>query len=51
MCRRSLILRQPLSVEEVSGPAVITRLADFAVASLPLLDFGWQALGYPVKRD
>ena len=51
LCRRSLILRQPLSVEEVSGPAVITRLADFAVASLPLLDFGWQALGYPVKRD
>lgn len=49
LCRRSLILRQPLSREEVSGPAVIARLADFAVASLPLLDFGWQAIGYPVK--
>ena len=51
LCRRSLILRQPLSAEEVSGPAVIARLADFAVASLPLLDFGWLALGYPINRD
>ena len=51
LCRRSLILRQPLSREEVSGPAVIARLADFAVASLPLLDFGWQALGYPLKAE
>jgi uncharacterized protein (TIGR02453 family) len=51
LCRRSLILRQPLAEEEVAGSAVIARLADFAVASLPLLDFGWQALGYPVARE
>lgn len=49
LCRRSLILRQPLTREAVSGPEAVAQLADFAVASLPLLDFGWQAMGYPVK--
>lgn len=51
LCRRSLILRQDLSREEVSGPAVVGRLVEFAVASMPLLDFGWHALGYPIEPE
>ena len=49
LCRRSLIIRLPLTAEDVADGSVIGRLADFAQAARPLLDFGWNALGYPVK--
>jgi uncharacterized protein (TIGR02453 family) len=46
ICHRSLIIRAPLSFEDIAGPQLVGILANFAAASMPLLGFGWEALGY-----
>jgi uncharacterized protein (TIGR02453 family) len=46
MCRRSFIVRLPLSEEAVAGAGLVDRIADFTQAALPLLTFGWQAIGH-----
>ena len=44
---KSLIVSRPLAVKDVRGPALVTKLADFAATALPLLTFGWAALDSP----
>jgi uncharacterized protein (TIGR02453 family) len=44
--RRSFIVRQSLTQEEIGSGKLIDRLADFAASALPLLDFGWHALDH-----
>jgi len=43
--RRSFILRQKLTQAEVGRPDLVATVAGFAEAALPLLTFGWSALG------
>lgn len=48
---RSLLVRQPLSVAEVSTAGLAGTLATFAEAALPLLRFGWAAVDEAVAGD
>lgn len=41
---KSLIVRRPLPPSALGDRKLVDRIADFAVASRPLLDFGWKAL-------
>ena len=41
---RSLVARRPIAKKALAGPALVGLLADFAQASLPLLEFGWEAV-------
>ena len=41
---KSFTIARPLSLAEISRPALIETVADFASAGLPLLQFGWSAL-------
>ncbi|HVY14346.1 MAG TPA: TIGR02453 family protein [Rhodopila sp.] len=43
--RRSFIVREELARQEVASAALVRRLTDFAQRALPLLSFGWKALG------
>ncbi|MBV9077111.1 MAG: TIGR02453 family protein [Methylobacteriaceae bacterium] len=40
----SLVVRRPLSTEEISRPDLVERVADLAADAQPLLRFGWRAL-------
>ena len=42
--RRSFIVRLPLSMADVADGGLVARLADFAAAARPLLEFGWAAV-------
>lgn len=48
--RQVYIVKQPLSEREFHSPAVIEKIATFAVAAKPLLEYGWR-LKYSPKRD
>jgi uncharacterized protein (TIGR02453 family) len=48
--RQVYVVRQSLTVKDIASPALVDRIARFAVASRPLLEYGW-ALGYMRKRD
>lgn len=41
---RNLIIRRPLTREQVSGPGLVEEVLAFAEQGLPLLNFGWNAL-------
>jgi uncharacterized protein (TIGR02453 family) len=41
--RRSFIVREPLTQDEVASPVLTERLVAFAEKARPLLDFGWKA--------
>lgn len=43
--RRTFIIRETLTQQDVASAALIDRLVDFAQRAQPLLRFGWQALG------
>ena len=43
--RTRWIVRRSLTGEEIRSPALPETIADFAAGALPLLDFGWRALG------
>ena len=42
--RKSLIYKLPLTQAALKSPKIVTALADFASATLPLLQFGWDAV-------
>ena len=42
--RKSLIYKMPLTQAALKSPKVISMLADFSAATLPLLQFGWDAV-------
>ena len=42
--RKSLIYKLPLTQAALKSPKVVTALADFVSATLPLLQFGWDAV-------
>lgn len=44
--QKSLIVRRPLERESAFGKEIALAIADFAEAAMPLLDFGWRAIGH-----
>ena len=44
---KSLIVSRPLAVKDLRASSLVATLADFAVATLPLLNFGWAAIESP----
>ena len=42
--RRSMIYKLPLTQAALKSPKIVTALTDFANATLPLLQFGWDAV-------
>ena len=42
--RKSLIYKLPLSLVALKTSSVVNALADFSAATLPLLQFGWDAI-------
>jgi uncharacterized protein (TIGR02453 family) len=42
---KNFIVRRPLSEDALGRPRLVKEVADFAVAALPLLEFGWEAIG------
>lgn len=48
--RQVYVVRQSFTVKDIASPALVGRIARFAVAARPLLEYGW-ALGYKRKRD
>jgi len=44
--RKSLIVRRPLSSDSVFSRDIAVQIADFAGQAMPLLDFGWRAIGH-----
>ncbi len=44
--RRTFIVRQSLTPDQVASPKLVGVLADFAANTLPLLSFGWDALDH-----
>jgi uncharacterized protein (TIGR02453 family) len=44
---KSFVVHRELSEESLGRPRLVTEIADFADAALPLLRFGWAALGQP----
>ena len=41
---RSLVMARPIAADALAHPALVGSLADLAVAALPLLRFGWEAV-------
>jgi len=41
---KSWIVRRPLAMATMRGPALVDEIVDFALAAAPLLKFGWAAL-------
>ena len=48
--RQVYIVRERLSERDFNSPAIAERIARFALAAKPLLDYGWR-LNYSAKRD
>ena len=44
---KSLIVSRPLAVKDLRAASLVSTMADFAVAALPLLNFGWSAIESP----
>ena len=44
---KSLVVHRELSEDSLGRPRLVKQIADFAEAALPLLTFGWSALGQP----
>lgn len=42
---KSFVVRRNLSEETISRPRLVKTIAEFAEAALPLLTFGWEAMG------
>ncbi|MFO0891855.1 MAG: DUF2461 domain-containing protein [Isosphaeraceae bacterium] len=50
---KSFVVQRELSEDAIGRPRLVKAIADFATAALPLLSFGWEALGRgeaPVAR-
>jgi uncharacterized protein (DUF2461 family) len=42
---KSFIVEQPIKDGHIGSPKLVATAADFAERALPLLEYGWQALG------
>ncbi|MGA8593203.1 MAG: DUF2461 domain-containing protein [Bryobacteraceae bacterium] len=48
--KQVFIVRERLTERDIGSPAVVARIATFALAARPLLEYGWR-LNYARKRD